>query len=180
MQTRPETRKKLNKIAIIVFIFAMIFLGFILHKANEADKTNKKQKTQKIELQEINFQGSINPSVSRVGDTVLIKVEVENLGDKPINDIKLLFSNKNFIEEGLTITNVMDNGIQDGRGFKWNNDIMKIPPKEKRTFQISAKANKPGKYETIIQIKPMNATGMEIYSDPSGNEELKAKMVVTQ
>lgn len=180
MQTRPETRKKLNKIAIIVCIFAIISCGIIFHKAYEADETNNKQRKQKIELQKINFQGSINPSVARVGDVVLIKVEVENLGNKPINDIKLLFSDKSFIEKGLTITNVMDSGTQDGRGFKWNNDIMRIPPKEKRTFQISAKANKPGKYETIIQIKPMNATGMETYSDSSGNEELKAKMVVTQ
>jgi len=127
-------------------------------------------------LPKVNFSGSVDPAIAQKGDKVLIKVDVENLDEsKSIDGIKLLFSDKKFLEQGLIIVNVMSGGVQDGRAFNWKSEATNIPPKGKRSYQIVAQANTPGTYESIIQVE---SPSFQIYSDPEGNSELSAKLVV--
>ena len=146
--------------------------------AAEADAAAKiKAAEEAKKLPKVNIAGSVTPTVAQKGDKVVIKIDVENLdSSKTIDGIKLLFSDTKFLEQGLVIVNVMSGGIQNGRAFVWQLEGAKIPPKEKRSYQIVAQANTPGTYQSIIQIKPPS-TG-QVYSDPEGNEELNAKLVV--
>lgn len=125
----------------------------------------------------VNIAGAVTPSIAQKGEKVIIKIDVENLdANKTIDGVRLLFSDMKFLDQGLIIVNVMSGGIQDGRAFVWQGEMANIPPKGKRSYQIVAQANNPGTYQSIINIKSPS-TGLP-YSDPEGNEELNAKLVV--
>lgn len=175
-----KIKKILTILLSLIVVGSFTACGGSKTTATNTSTTNTTQEPKQEEsLVKINFNGSITPTVVKAGEKVVIAVQVENLdGSKTIDGIRLLFSNTKFLEDGLTIVNIMSGGVQDGRSFKWQNEGMKIAPKEKRTFQIVAKANKPGAYSSIIQIKPID--GIKNYSDPDGNEELNAKFTVTQ
>ena len=134
---------------LIVILIVIIAIGFGVYKHNVTKKqkaeavkqeqiTKQKQAAQEkkeeeaIKVPVINFTGKIDPSIAKVGDKVVIAVTIENTDSKKtIKGIQLLFSNKSFISEGLTVVNIMNGGQQDGRSFIWS---MEIPPKESRTF----------------------------------------------
>jgi hypothetical protein len=145
--------------------------------SSSAQETQEQQ--QEEVLPKIDFSGSVQPSLATVGEKVVIKVQITNLDSTyTIDGIRLLFSDEDFLEQGLIIVNVMSGGEKDtSRSFKWNSDLMKIAPKQTKSFVIVAQANIPGDYESIISIK--EATGLRIYSDTQGNEELVAKLIVT-
>lgn len=178
--------------AIIGVIAIFIYIIFIADNFNSsssptptsqpevktvAEIPKNEQKEVEAKLPKINFTGEVKPSIAKIGEKVVIRVDIENLSDtETINEVRLLFSDDNFLNQGLVITNIMNGGKQDGRSFLWkDNDLMNIPPKQKRSFNIIANANKAGNYKSIISIKK----GSQIYSDPEGNEELVAKLVVT-
>ena len=147
-------------------------------KAKEEQK-ELKTSTMKGELPKINFSGEVSPSLATKGEKVVIKIDIENLSDKvTIDDVRLLFSDKSFVSEGLTVVNIMSGGQQDtDRSFTWKGvPLMEVPPKEKRSFQIVTQAKNPGNYKSIISIK----SNSKVFSDPEGNEELTAKLVVLQ
>lgn len=144
---------------------------------SSAETAKKQQLEAAKELPKVNFTGQITPTVAQKGSKVVIRVDVENLDkEKTIENVRLLFSDSDFLEQGLIIANVMSGGQQDGRAFLWQNEGMKIKPGEKRSFQIVAQANKPGKYQSIIQIK--DAKSSKDYKDTSNNSELVAKLTV--
>jgi hypothetical protein len=173
---------KIKKILGLLLVF--ILVGSLSGCGGSSNRTSQTTQTQtqtqaQEQLVKISFDGSITPNVVKSGEKVVIAVTVENLDDaKTIENVRLLFSSSSFLNDGLAIVNVMSQGTQDGRSFTWQSDLTKIPPKEKRTFQIVATANKPGTYTSVIQIKP--ASGTQNYSDNDGNEELNAKIVVTE
>lgn len=169
-------KKILMLILSLIFAVSLIGCGGTKEQPKQETKKEVKQEVKEEPLNKINFNGSIDPTTVKTGKKIVVAVEVENLDEtKPINGIRLLFSNSKFLEDGLTIANIMNGGVQDGRSVKWN---IQIPPKEKRAFQIIGKANKVGSYESVIQIKPIEGT--KTYSDKDGNEELNAKFTVTQ
>jgi hypothetical protein len=169
---------KIKKVLGLLLVF--ILVGSLSGCGGSSNRTSQTTQAQAQEqLVKISFNGAITPNVVKSGEKVVIAVTVENLDDaKTIENVRLLFSSSSFLNDGLAIVNVMSQGTQDGRSFTWQSDLTKIPPKEKRTFQIVATANKPGTYTSIIQIKP--ASGTQNYSDNEGNEELNAKIVVTE
>lgn len=148
-------------------------------KKAEEEQKELKTSTMKGELPKINFSGEILPSLATKGEKVVVKIDIENLSDKvTIDDVRLLFSDKSFISEGLTVVNIMSGGQQDtDRSFTWKGvSLMEVPPKEKRSFQIITQAKNLGSYKSIISIK----SNSKVFSDPEGNEELTAKLVVFQ
>lgn len=143
-------------------------------EAQKKKEAQEKEEEEATKLPVINFTGKIDPSVANVGDKVVIAVTIENTDSKKtIQGIKLIFSDKSFISEGLTIVNIMNGGQQQGRSFIWS---MEIPPKESRTFNIVCAATNAGNYETVISI--IEADGLQSYRDQNGNEELNAKLVI--
>lgn len=147
-------------------------------EAEEAQK-ELKTSTMKGDLPKINFSGEVKPLIASSGNKVVIKIDIENLSDKvTIDDVRLLFSDKSFISEGLTIVNIMNGGQQDtDRSFLWKGvPLIEIPPKEKRSFQIVAQAKTPGNYKSVISIK----SNSKVFSNPQGNEELVAGLTVLQ
>ncbi|MZK51866.1 hypothetical protein [Clostridium beijerinckii] len=181
---------------VIIILIAIVAIVYGVHKhivnvnqqkaalaqeKQEKEAAEKKEKEQaeakKIQeaIPKINFTGKINPQIVQSGGKVVISVEIENTSvDTTIKGIKLLFSNKNILDKGLVITNIMNGGVRDDRKINWN---IEIPPKEKRTFNIVATANEPGEYETAITFGEYN--GSVYYKSPDGNEELDGKLVVT-
>ncbi|MDD4600437.1 hypothetical protein SDC9_05966 [bioreactor metagenome] len=180
----------MNQRILIWGMMGIIAISFILGGCGNSDDKKAVQQTTKQsnevkkqqaeatkELPKINFTGQINPTVAQKGSKVVIRIDVENLDkEKTIDNVRLLFSDSDFLEQGLIIVNVMSGGQQDGRAFVWQNEGMKMKPGEKRSFQIVAQANKPGKYQSIIQIK--DAKSSKEYKDPSNNSELVAKLTV--
>ncbi|QAT40833.1 hypothetical protein [Clostridium sp. JN-9] len=180
----------------IVLLIIIIAIGFGIHKhiANvnhqkavaiqeqqkkkaTEEKAKEQAEAKKIqeEMPKINFTGKINPQIAKTGEKVVISVEIENTSkNKSIKGIKLVFSNKDLLEKGLVITNIMNGGTKNGRDINWN---IEIPPKEKRTFNIIASANEPGEYETVITFGEYN--GFVYYQSPDGNDELDGKLIVT-
>ena len=180
---------------LVIILIIVIAVGFGVHKHNVTKKAEavkqeqiakqkqqaqaekeaqEKKEEEAMKLPVINFTGKIDPSVANVGDKVVISVTIENTDSKKtIKGIKLLFSDKSFISEGLTIVNIMNGGQQDGRSFIWS---MEIPPKESRTFNIVCAATNTGNYETVIDI--IEADGFQTYHDKNGNEELHAKLAI--
>lgn len=124
----------------------------------------------------ISISGSITPTVAQKGTKVVIKIDVENKDpQRSIDGVRILFSNKDFLEKGLIIVNVMSGGTQDGRAFVWQNEGMKIPPNEKRSFQIVAQANVPGTYQSVINVLTPSSS---YYTYEGDNSELVAKLSV--
>jgi hypothetical protein len=167
------------------WFWVIIIIVLIYITSSKENKTKSVStaiiETKKVEVVKDNikldFAGSIDPMIATIGDKVVIKIDIQNLDTlKTLDATRILFSDTKFLNNGLIIVNVMSGGIQDGRSFKWINDGMKIPPLEKRSFQIVAQANKPGKYESIIQITPIE--GGLPYEDSYGNSELVAKLTV--
>lgn len=63
-----------------------------------------KTSTSKKDLPKVNFTGKIEPPIARVGQKVVIEVEVENLSDTTtIDDLRLLFSNKEFLTTSILL-----------------------------------------------------------------------------
>lgn len=122
----------------------------------------------------IDFSGTVDPSFVQQGEKVVITFTIENLDEtQTIEGMRILFANKAFLEKGLTIVNVMSGGAYHGRAFEWKNDLMGIPPKEKRNFVIVATANQPGRYESAVTF--LNPTGTKPFE---AEEELKATLIV--
>lgn len=125
----------------------------------------------------IDVTGKVEPSIATKGEKVVITIEVTNLDKtQPINGMRILFADSSFIDKGLSIVNVMSGGTQDGRAFVWNNELMKIPPKEKRDFVIVAKANETGSYESTITFGTPSSPNSIMYD--YFDQELKAKLIV--
>lgn len=144
-------------------------------ETKKAENAEAEAKKVQEEMPKINFKGVINPQLAQRGEKVVITVEIENTdNNKTIKGIKMIFSNKNLLEKGLVITNIMNGGTRDGRDVFWN---IEIPPKEKRAFNIVASANEPGEYETAITFGEYN--GFVNYQSPDGKDELDGKLVVT-
>jgi hypothetical protein len=91
------------------------------------------------------MSGRFDPRTLRVGTKLVMWFEVENQGDTTIDGIKL-FSNGSW--DKYTITGVTPGGSYDGgwlgTTFSWG---MRVPPGEKRSFQIIAFPNEPGNHE---------------------------------
>ncbi len=181
-----------TKIRFVVYILVGFFVLYLLTAATgapESSQTRRPEKNkpltsapppkapEKILLPKVEFAGQVSPRVAARGDKVIIRIDVKNLdSSRTIEGLRILFSSSDFLDEGLAIVNVMSGGIQDGRAFVWQNEGTKIPPREQRSFQIVGKANRPGKYESIIQIKDQRTA--QVYEDPQGNSELVAKLTV--
>lgn len=175
--------KKTLIVAGVLFVIAITYqiFGPDVHEDKKSSSSveiaKKQQEEPTKELPKVNFTGQINPSVATKGSKVVIRIDIENLDkEKTIENVRLLFSDSDFLEQGLIIVNVMSGGQQDGRAFVWQNEGMRMKPGEKRSFQIVAQANKPGKYQSIIQIK--DAKSSREYKDPSNNSELVTKLTV--
>lgn len=175
------TRMKITVVFLGVFWISGIIHGQVYDSVKVTEPQTQRVATIKEEvknnLPKIKFAGQVNPVVVTRGSKVVIKIDVENLDkEKTIDNIRLLFSDSDFLEQGLVIVNVMSGGQQDGRAFVWQNELAKIKPGEKRSFQIVAQANKPGKYNSVISIKDVKSG--KIYEELNGNAELVANLTV--
>lgn len=184
---KREVKRRYLVLAIVCLMsvcFSMIGLlaekpsnSKIIPPKSPSDVSEVKQTvTQKITNKpKIHFIGTIEPSVVNQSDKVVITFEIENLDSKmTVDGMRILFANEEFLTKGLSIVNVMSGGRQTGRAFQWDNDLMKIPPKEKRSFTIVASANQKGSYESIVTF--LNPTGVDPFDDQG--QELKAKLLV--
>lgn len=94
--------------------------------------------------------------------------------------MRILFANSNFVNKAITVVNVMNGGEQDGRAFDWPSEssmLMKIPPKEKRTFTIVASAKERGSYQSVVTFKASRVQGIQETFDTQ-DRELTAKLIV--
>lgn len=162
---------------VIIFLFIIIFVPKPQKEVKQAETKQVAQQPKqevKEELPLIQFSGKINPETPQTGEKVVIAINVKNMSNKDIKGIRLLFSNKQSITDGLIIVNIMNGGVQDNRSFIWKDLIVK--PSEEVNLNIVCQANKPGNYENIIQIQTPNS--MENLKDDTGNEELHYKFTI--